>query len=626
VSKNNMDFPLTSLATSVNLLPGEAMLRRDRNREYMNRLTTENLLISHYLEAGLRSFNYRLEKVHGGWDSVTSNIRGTVAGHWLSAAARIYSETKDLSLKTRADHMVSEIGRCQQENGGEWAFPIPEKYLYWLKQGKRTWAPQYVCHKNMMGLLDMYLYTGNQQALEIACKSADWFYRFTNDITREQMNEMMDIEETGGIMEHWANLYAVTSDQRHLELMRRYERPHLFDQLEAGVDVLTNMHANTTIPEVQGAARAYEVTGEDRYRRIVENYWDLAVRKRGMYATGGQTSGEIWTPMGQQSARLSELNQEHCVVYNMMRLAEYLLRWTGDREYADYYERNLYNGIFAQGHWRGRSRDILCDPHEPAMGLITYFLPLAAGSQKKWGSELDHFWCCHCTLLQANSILNEGIYYQTQDGLLISQYIPSELGTTMHGTIVKVVQKFDEQTGENIRIQPINRQVEARPSENIIHISVQAEKTVEFILRMRIPWWLKSKPACILNEQAANWYEEDGFLCFKRAWEKDELRVIFPYGLHVWPLPDRPDTFAFMNGPIVLAGLVGEERTLFGDINDPHTMLLADDERQWQTWKSGWRTLDQLVGWRFKPLYEIGNEAYTVYFPIKERKIHEDPL
>ena len=32
----------------------------------------------------------------------------------------------------------------------------------------------------------------------------------------------------------------------------------------------------------------------------------------------------------------------------MMRLADCLLRWTGDLTYADYWERNLYNGILAQ--------------------------------------------------------------------------------------------------------------------------------------------------------------------------------------------------------------------------------------------------------------------------------------
>ena len=84
------------------------------------------------------------------------------------------------------------------------------------------------------------------------------------------------------------------------------------------------MHANTTIPEVQGAARAWEVTGERRWRDIVEAYWRSAVTDRGYFATGGQTNGEIWTPPFKQAAHLSEKNQEHCVVYNMMRLADYL--------------------------------------------------------------------------------------------------------------------------------------------------------------------------------------------------------------------------------------------------------------------------------------------------------------
>ena len=41
------------------------------------------------------------------------------------------------------------------------------------------------------------------------------------------------------------------------------------------------MHMNTTIPEVQGAARAWEVTGEERWREIVEAYWRCGVTERG---------------------------------------------------------------------------------------------------------------------------------------------------------------------------------------------------------------------------------------------------------------------------------------------------------------------------------------------------------
>lgn len=97
--------------------------------------------------------------------------------------------------------------------------------MYWLKEGRHPWAPQYECHKNTIGLLDMYRFTGNQQALNIVIKCADWFCDFTNGITRENMDEMMDLEETGGIMEYWADLYDITRDSGHLTIMERYERP-----------------------------------------------------------------------------------------------------------------------------------------------------------------------------------------------------------------------------------------------------------------------------------------------------------------------------------------------------------------------------------------------------------------
>lgn len=161
----------------------------------------------------------------------------------------------------------------------------------------------------------------------------------------------MDRQETGGIMEAWADLYEITGDPKHLELMRWYERPRLTGPVLKGEDILTNVHANTTIPEIHGCARAYEVTGEERFRKIAQQYWDLAVTRRGAFATGGQTCGEIWTPMQVQSTRLGESNQEHCVVYNMIRLADYLFRWTGDVKYADYIEQNIHNGLLAQAFW-----------------------------------------------------------------------------------------------------------------------------------------------------------------------------------------------------------------------------------------------------------------------------------
>ena len=121
----------------------------------------------------------------------------------------------------------------------------------------------------------------------MADRFADWFYDWSAGFTREQFDDILDFE-TGGMLEIWAQMLDHTGKDKYRELLKRYYRGRFFDPLLEGKDVLTNMHANTTIPEVLGCARAYEVTGEQHWRDIVEAYWDLAVNQRGQYATGGE--------------------------------------------------------------------------------------------------------------------------------------------------------------------------------------------------------------------------------------------------------------------------------------------------------------------------------------------------
>ena len=195
------------------------------------------------------------------------------------------------------------------------------------RKGKEHLAPQYNIHKLFMGLIDVYRMMEQPKALSIADKLADWFYRWSGRYTREEFDDILDME-TGGMLEVWADLYEITGQEKYKILMQRYYRSRLFEPLLEGKDVLTNMHANTTIPEVLGCAKAYEVTGEEKWLHIVEQYWKCAVIDRGCFATGGQTQGEIWTPMKKLKARLGDKNQEHCTVYNMIRLAEFLFRQT----------------------------------------------------------------------------------------------------------------------------------------------------------------------------------------------------------------------------------------------------------------------------------------------------------
>jgi len=576
----------------VTLLPGIFKSRAALNRAYMMSLRNENLLQNFYLEAGLTQVSSQPQGWHWGWESPTCQVRGHFLGHWLSAAARTVANASDPEMKAKADHIVTELGRCQQENGGEWAGSIPTQYLDWIARGKRVWAPQYTLHKTLMGLFEMYALAGNAQALDILTKWARWFHRWTGQFSRQQLDDVLDVE-TGGMLEVWANLYGVTGAQEHLDLVMRYDRPRLFDRLLAGEDPLTNRHANTTVPEVQGAARAWEVTGEARWRRIVEAYWRQAVTERGYYCTGGQTNGEFWTPKGELSARLGEKNQEHCVVYNMMRLAEYLWRWTSDPQYADYWERNLYNGILAQQH--------------PATGQIAYFLPLGAGSVKRWGSPTEDFWCCHGSLVQAHPTHVSAIYYADAEGLVAAQSLPSALRWERDGVTVQVTQQLDPQIGA----------VRA-PQCVAVDLDIACERPVEFALTLRLPWWLAGEATLTVDgAPVAASATPTSFLRLKRVWHRERVRLELPKRLTCCPLPDRPDTAAFMDGPVVLAGLCDEERTLLGDMARPETMLIPDNEREFNTWRGTYRATGQDRGLRFKPLHDIADERYTVYFPVR---------
>ena len=67
-----------------------------------------------------------------------------------------------------------------------------------------------------------------------------------------------------------------------------------------------------------------------------------------MFSTTGMNAGEFWVPPHMQGHFLGSSDQEFCTVYNMVRTASYLLKYTGEAQYADYIERALYNGFLAQ--------------------------------------------------------------------------------------------------------------------------------------------------------------------------------------------------------------------------------------------------------------------------------------
>ncbi|MDL2206941.1 glycoside hydrolase family 127 protein, partial [Eubacteriales bacterium OttesenSCG-928-N13] len=284
----------------------------------------------------------------------------------------------------------------------------------------------------------------------------------------------------------------------------------------------------------------------------------------------------------------------------------------------------------AQAYWKGSFTHGNKSNH-PDTGLLTYFLPLQSGGHKAWASETEDFFCCHGSLVQANAAHNQGIYYHDETRFAICQYLSSKTSAQMDGADVCITQKIDALTGSrNISsVQDYSQKINAvaaeyphNPKLLVSVFDVSCSKKASFKLLFRIPWWCFGEYTLLVDgkEETAETNSE-GFIALDRAWEHNTIELRFNKPLSSVTLRDKPDMVALMDGPVVLAGLCDEERVLYGDPKHPEDILVADNEREWSLWQNTYRTTGQDRGIRFVPLYQVGYEAYSVYFPIRQSSL-----
>lgn len=592
---------------SVKILPGVFRERMDVNRQYLLELDTNCLLQNFYLEAGIILpglqvvDNPETANLHWGWEAPTCQLRGHFLGHWISAAAKLIAADGEPELRVKLDNIVSELARCQELNGGEWVGSIPEKYFTRLIKNQYIWSPQYVMHKTIVGLSDAYIYAGNTQALDILSHLSDWYITWTEKAAETNPHAVYAGEEAG-MLEVWAQLYQLTKDEKYLTLAKRYADAGLFRKLKEGKDSLTNCHANASIPFTHGAAKMYEITGDSDWLEVIKLFWKVAVTDRGMFSTTGMNAGEFWVPPHMQGHFLGSSDQEFCTVYNMVRTASYLLKYTGEAQYADYIERALYNGFLAQ--------------QNAQTGMPAYFLPLGAGSRKKWGTKTRDFWCCHGTMVQAQTLYPELVWFTDGDKITAAQYIPSEFTAEMNGAKVTVSQTTGMKYYNDQAF--FDEKDDGQMSRWLLKFSVKCDKPVRFTLSLRVPEWAKGVVLEVNGKNTAA-PVKDGWLDITADWQNDSVQVFFPSELRAETLPDMPELMSVVDGPIVLAGIIGSDCGITG-ADKLNEQFMPQMEHTYGTfpWRqNSWRTRNQPQSVMFRPLYEVTDEEYTVYFTKK---------
>ena len=519
-------FPLQN----VRLLDSPFREAMERNRKYLRALDPERLLHNFRVNAGLPSEAEPL----GGWEEPACELRGHFVGHFLSACALTWAGAGDETLRQKADAIVAELAKCQAALGESgYLSAYPEEFIDRVIEGKRVWAPWYTLHKIMAGLLDMYTLCGNRQALDVLEKMVAWAKMRTDKLDAEAIERMLKVE-FGGMNEVLANLYAVTGNPDYLALARRFDHKAVLDPLAGHRDEFKGLHANTQIPKLIGASREYELTGVKYYYDAATYFWDEVVNTLS-YSTGGTSNYEGWQSEPRKMAsELSNATHETCCTYNMLKLTRQLFGWTGRPEYADYYERALYNGILPT--------------QDPATGMTMYYVPMASGWYKTFSIPLDSFWCCTGTGIENHAKYGDSIYFHDDEGLWVNLFIASELRWPEKGLTLRQETSF--------------------PEKETTTLILSCRKALNLEVRLRVPYWaIKGITVEINGEKQALRTRPRTYISLSRTWKNgDRIRVEMPMSLHISPMPDDPKLIALMYGPVVLAGELPTEDLAEGEI------------------------------------------------------------
>ena len=106
---------------------------------------------------------------------------------------------------------------------------------------------------------------------------------------------MQQILETefGGMAEALYNLAAITNAERWAKAGDRFTKKRVFNPLAMQRDELRGLHVNTHIPQIIGAARRYELSGDMRFHDVA-SFFFYTVSTGRTYVTGGTSNGEAW--------------------------------------------------------------------------------------------------------------------------------------------------------------------------------------------------------------------------------------------------------------------------------------------------------------------------------------------
>jgi uncharacterized protein len=555
--------------SSVSLLPGgRGFTFQNLTLSWLLSLDPDRLLTAFRTTAGLPTNG---TSTYGGWEDSTCLLRGHIAGgHFLSGASLAVNATGNAQLRGVLTYMVGELAKCQANNAN---VPPSPGYLsaftvdHFERLENNTepiWAPFYTIHKILSGLYDAYTLAGIKSAAPIISGMLSYFAaRIRNVVAQGTVAALWALEniEFGGMNEIAARWWAETGEPDALYLSRAFDKPCWLGPLALGDDILSDMHANTHLPVVLGAAEQFELTGDPTMQDVAMNFFDVV--QDHTFASGGSSSGEWWGSPNRLGDQLDINGIESCSTYNILKISRKLFTWGLDATFLDFYERAKFSGMFST-------------MHPTLFGHILYLLPLrgpdglAGGSKRHsywgWSDPFESMWCCVGSALESHSKHGDTLYFTqaaSPSSLLVALYDDSAAtfpipGSTTGAAVATVTQTLAWSTS-------------ALTVTVSVSVAAGAAGGEAFGVVLRIPAWAES-PTAVLNGGGGGSIPATGaWFNVSRTWRPsgDVVVATFPFSVRLERLDDDraefADYFALVAGPYALGAITHLDNVIVGD-------------------------------------------------------------
>ncbi|PKP93354.1 MAG: hypothetical protein CVT77_05710 [Alphaproteobacteria bacterium HGW-Alphaproteobacteria-16] len=505
----------------------------------------------------------------GGWYDRDGFVAGLTLGQYISGLARYGAATGDKAAHEKVDLLVREWGKALVNSTTPYAGP----------KAQAQWAA-YVMDKYVVGLIDAYQLSGVEAAKPLLPIVIEKCRPYISPVSRDRIGKVdPPYDETYVISENLFHVAQITGDQKYHDMAVHYLlNAEWFDPLARGEDVLPTKHAYShTIGNASGA-QAYLHLGDEKYRTALINAWKFMEPQR--FASGGWGPEEQFVELGKgllsKSLKSSKAHYETpCGAFADLKMARYLIRFTGDAQYGDGLERSLYNTMLAT-----RLPD--------SNGGYPYYSDYGAKGEKRYYHQK---WpCCSGTLVQgvADYVLN--VYFHDDDNLLVNMYTPSELTWDRPGGAVEIVQETDY------------------PATDTVRMKVRKAGNGRFTMKLRIPAWTRNANLTVNGRRQAT--TPGQLAAISRTWKAgDTIELTIPQPLRTLAIePETPNLQAVMRGAVMYVGLNPWDGIDEQVVSLPGALEPMPGQQEAYRAKIGQRNLV------FVPYYAVDLETTTTYF------------